>query len=157
MMQQAAALAATVAILGLTPSTANAAEANASLPDIEDEVMCTICGTALQLSDSPQADRERAFINELIAQGQDKEQIKDALVDEYGTAVLASPPAEGFDLVAWLVPIGGVLAGVVIIGVSARRWRRSGAGRGDVERSTSDEIDPADDERLRADIGRYQV
>ena len=157
MRRKAAALAATLALLGLTPSIANAAEANASLPDIEDEVMCPTCGTALQLSDSPQADRERAFINELIAQGQDKEQIKDALVDEYGSAVLASPPAEGFDLAAWLVPIGGVLAAVVIIGVSARRWRRSGAGRGDVEDSTSDEIDPADDERLRADIGRYQV
>ena len=60
--------------------------------------------TLLAESDSPQADRERALIRNLIAQGEDKDQIKDALVAEYGPRVLATPSGHGFDLLAWLVP-----------------------------------------------------
>ena len=76
----------------------------ASLPDIEDEVMCPICGTMLELSEAPQAERERAFIRRLIAEGQSKDEIKDELVAEYGPEVLAVPDTEGFDLVAWILP-----------------------------------------------------
>ena len=39
-----------VAALAATPA---AADPSASLPDIEDEVMCPVCGTTLELSDSP--------------------------------------------------------------------------------------------------------
>src|SRR5438094_430461 len=76
----------------------------ASLADIEDEVMCPVCGTLLELSDSPQAQRERAYINTLIAQGKTKQQIEDALVEQYGPNVLATPSGSGFDLTAWIVP-----------------------------------------------------
>jgi len=69
-------LVAAITCAALLPAAA--AAANASLPDIEDEVMCTICGTTLQLSDSPQAERERVFINELIAKGKTKDEIKAA-------------------------------------------------------------------------------
>ncbi len=66
----------------------------ASLPDIEDEVMCVECGTVLSVSNSPVAIQERAFIREQIAAGKDKAQIKAALVDEYGEEILAKPEAE---------------------------------------------------------------
>ena len=105
-----------VAIALLAPGTAGA-QTRASLPDIEDEVMCPICGTLLQLSDSPQAERERELIRRLIAEGRDKEQIKDALVAEYGEDVLATPGSTGFDLTAWVLPLlglGGVVLGVTI-------------------------------------------
>src|SRR5262245_64663634 len=73
----------------------------ASLTQIEGEVMCPICGTLLELSDSPQAQREKAYIRHLIAKGKTKQQIEDALVAQYGNAVLANPPASGFDLSAY--------------------------------------------------------
>ena len=114
-----------IALLLSGPTSAIAAEARASLPDVEDEVMCTICGTLLAESDSPQADRERALIRKLIAQGEDKDQIKDALVAEYGPRVLATPSGHGFDLLAWLVPgVGILLAG----GQSATSQSGGGAG-----------------------------
>ena len=70
-----------------------------SLPDIEDEVMCVECGTALNVSNSPVANQERAFIREQIAAGQGQEA-------DQGRArrrvrrpdVLAEPEAKGFDL-----------------------------------------------------------
>ena len=51
------------------PGAALAADCpRTTLGDVEDEVMCPICGTPLGLAtDAPQADRERAYIERLIA------------------------------------------------------------------------------------------
>ena len=90
--------------------------------------MCPICGTALNLSASPQADRERAFIRRQIAAGRTKDQIEDELVAQYGTRVLAEPPKSGFDLTAWLVPGAAILIAAVAIALALRRWRRAARG-----------------------------
>ena len=88
MSRVGAAILAALCLLSIAVSPAAAAAPKATLPDIEDEVMCPICGTLLELSDSPQAEREVAFIRRRIAAGQTKSQIKDALVAEYGLAHL---------------------------------------------------------------------
>ena len=80
-----------LAALGVALILAMTAAPQASLPDIEDEVMCVECGTVLSVSNSPVAQQERQFIREQIAAGKDKEQIKAAMVDEYGDEVIASP------------------------------------------------------------------
>lgn len=131
---------------------AAAQEPRASLPDIEDEVMCTICGTLLEESQSPQADRERALIRKLIAQGQDKDQIKDALVAQYGPRVLATPSGHGFDLLAWLVPGVGILLGAGAIGYFAvSRARRSSS------EPDPPALDASERSRLDEDMARYDL
>ena len=148
-------LVAAIACAALLPAAA--AAANASLPDIEDEVMCTICGTTLQLSDSPQAERERVFINELIAEGKTKDEIKAALVDEYGPEVLAVPSDDGFDLVGgWILPVVGVIVGALLVALAARRWRRD-QRREEAQTAPPAGPDPTSDEakRLREDLERY--
>lgn len=151
-----AGLATALTLLSLSPAPADA-QTNASLPDIEDEVMCTICGTTLQLSNSPQAERQKAYINRLIAQGKTKEEIKDALVGEYGADVLAVPEASGFNLAAFIVPIGGVLVALVAVGLAARRWRHARdddeSGGGPAAPVTSS----AENDRLDSDLGRYHL
>ena len=102
---RAIALALACSVLALlVPAQGALGATQASLPDIEDEVMCIVCGTLLAESESPQADRERALIRKLIAQGDSKDEIKDALVAQYGPRVLATPSGHGFDLLAWIVP-----------------------------------------------------
>jgi cytochrome c-type biogenesis protein CcmH len=128
------------------------AEPKTDLADLEDEVMCPICGTALGLSEAPQADRQRAFIRELIAEGRTKDEIKDALVAEYGPAVLAVPRAEGFDLAAWIVPGAAILAAAAAVFLSLRRWRRAGSGK---PAPAASALSQAEDERLSADLARY--
>jgi cytochrome c-type biogenesis protein CcmH len=142
-----------VAVVAVAASPARAAEPRASLTDIEDEVMCPICGTPLSLAAAPQAERERAFIRRLIGRGQTKDEIKDALVREYGEEVLATPDSGGFDLAAWLVPAGGLLLAAIALVIGVRQWRRRGANR----EPAADELDPADSERLRSDIARYDL
>ena len=160
--RRAAALIAAVALLlpALAAPAALAASSDATLPDIEDEVMCPICGTQLGIAESPQAERERDFIRDRIAEGLDKDQIKDALVAEYGSEVLATPDTSGFDLAAWVVPgLIVIVAGAALV-VSLRRWRNRGDGAGPGSESKTPPAagnDPGDEERLTADLGRYEL
>lgn len=119
------ALALAVLALAVPTAPAGAAAPRASLPDVEDEVMCVECGTALNISESAVADRERAFIRHQIALGRDKEQIKAALVDEFGPGVLALPERSGFNLAIYVVPALLALLALAGVAVAARRWRRN--------------------------------
>ncbi|MGI8632979.1 MAG: cytochrome c-type biogenesis protein [Solirubrobacterales bacterium] len=147
-------LAGLLCALLLAPAGARAAEEpRTSLTDIEDEVMCPICGTLLGLSEAPQAERERVFIQRLIANGATKQEVKDALVAEYGPEVLAVPDTHGFDLAAWLVPGVGLVVAAGALMVAARRWRRDPGPRP----SEGPALTSDDDERLRADMARYDL
>jgi cytochrome c-type biogenesis protein CcmH len=143
-MKRALVLAVAAALLmGAAPQ--------ASLPDIEDEVMCVECGTALNVSTSTVADQERAFIRRQIALGKDKQEIKDALVAEFGPGVLADPPQSGFDLAAWLVPILLVVAAVGGLLIAARRWRRRAAPAP----AAGPALDDDDERRLDAELAAF--
>jgi len=147
-----AALATLLALAAvLAPATAGAAQP-ASLTDVEDEVMCLECGTALNVSNSKVADQEREFIAELIAQGKTKQEVKDALVAEYGPRVLAEPADDGFQLAAWLVPVLAALAGLALVALTARRWRGTrAAGAAAAEPA----LDPDDARRLDAELAAF--
>ena len=122
----------------------------ASLPDIEDEVMCVECGTVLSVSNSPVAQQERDFIREQIAAGKDKDEIKQALVAEYGDEVLADPGTGGFNLTLWLVPIVIVLLAAAGIGIAYTRWR----SEPEDEAELPPPLSPEDARRLEADLQR---
>lgn len=126
--------------------------------DVEDEVMCPVCGTLLELADSPQARREKVFVAKLVAAGRSKAEVKDALVAQYGEEVLAQPEASGFDLSAYLVPILAILVAAVAVAYSVLRWRRSGE-RGQQPGGESAAQPPRgeDAERLEADLSRYDL
>jgi cytochrome c-type biogenesis protein CcmH len=144
-------------VLALVAAPARAAEPQASLTDIEDEVMCVVCGVPLELAtDAPQAIQERDFIRHLIAQGFTKEQIKDRLVAEYGDEVLATPSDSGFDLAAWLVPGAAIVIAAVAIGIGLRRWRRRG-GDGPAGPQPGEALDDEDTKRLDEDLARYRL
>jgi cytochrome c-type biogenesis protein CcmH/NrfF len=150
-------LVALALVCGLT-APALAVTPQTSLPDVEDEVMCPICGTLLQLAESPQAQRERAFVRRQIAAGKDKAKVKDALVAEYGRDVLALPSGSGFDLTAYLVPAIAFAAAVGALAFGVARWRRSGGGPpGQAEVSGAPGPTAEEDERLEADLARYDL
>ena len=155
MMRRLAVALALLALLVPPAAAAQSAEPQTSLPDIEDEVMCVVCGVTLELAtEAPQAIQEREFIRKLIAQGLTKDEIKDRLVDEFGPEVLAIPEGEGFDLAAWLVPGAAILFAGGAIFVGLRRWRRAGAtDAGGSAEPPADE----DSERLDADLARYEL
>jgi cytochrome c-type biogenesis protein CcmH len=122
------ALVATVAAL-VAPGAAGAADCiKTSVSDLEDEVMCPACGTSLGLArEAPQAQRESALIARLVEQCHSKDEIKAALVAEFGDGVLALPSHDGFNLSAYLAPLLGMLLAAAGIGLALVRWRRAAA------------------------------
>ena len=112
-----------VVMLVLAP-LASAAQPQFTMSEIESQLMCPTCQSRLDLSHSPAADRIRAFVEKKRLEGWTAQQVKDALVADFGPSVLAAPPAAGIGLVAWLVPIGAVLVGVGIVIALALVWRR---------------------------------
>lgn len=144
-----------LALLTLLAIAAPAAIAapQTSLPDVEDEVMCPICGTLLELSESPQAERQRAFISRQIAAGRSKEEIKEALVAEYGQPVLALPRGSGFDLSAYLVPAIAFLVATAALAIGVGRWRRGSESA----RTAAATPTEADAKRLEDDLARYDL
>lgn len=149
-------LAALVLTLGLS-GTALAATPQTSISDVEDEVMCPICGTLLELAESPQAQRERALVKRLIAEGKSKAEVKDALVAEYGREVLALPSGSGFDLSAYLVPAIAFLIAIIALVMGVRRWHRAARPPGSGDGSAASGPTGEDAERLEADLARYDL
>jgi cytochrome c-type biogenesis protein CcmH len=153
----AAALAALVSLTAApaTPATGGAgAKPRTSLPQIERQVMCVTCKIPLNVAQSPQADRERAFIRSLIARGQNEAQIKQGLVDQYGASVLGLPADHGFNAAAYLVPLGAVLALAATLLVLLPRWRRRTRGQA-ASAPSAPNLSPDDAARLDSDLARF--
>jgi cytochrome c-type biogenesis protein CcmH/NrfF len=151
----AAALVAALALLALASSSL-AATPQTNVNDVEGEVMCPICGTLLELAESPQAQRERVLVKHLIAEGKTKAEVKDALVAQYGPAVLALPGGSGFDLSAYLVPVIAFVVAALALAFGVLRWRRAAKPPGPGGTSASGP-QGEDAERLDADLARYDL
>jgi cytochrome c-type biogenesis protein CcmH/NrfF len=136
------------------PASALAVQPKTSLSDIEDEVMCLVCGTPLNVSDSPQAQDERAFITKLIDRGYTKKQVKDAMVAQFGPGVLDVPRGHGFDLAAYLVPAAVIVGAAGAIAVAVTRWRRT---RSTGELTAAGVPSSKDSALLREDLERYDL
>jgi cytochrome c-type biogenesis protein CcmH len=146
---RALALCALVAAL-----VAGAAAAAPSPSDLEAELVCPVCGTTLDQSDAPVAQRMKRYIRERLAAGASEAQIKAELVDQFGPGVLAEPPKSGFDLLAWLVPLGVLVAGAVGVGLLAWGWSRR---RGDAEPDAAPTpLDPELERRVDAELRRFE-
>jgi cytochrome c-type biogenesis protein CcmH len=138
------------------PVAALAAAPQVTQDDVEDEVMCPVCGTLLELAEAPQAQQQKAFIARLIDEGQSKEEIKDALVAEYGEEVLAQPRGEGFNLSAYVVPIVAFIVAVILLAFAVWKWRKA-AGKREDRRPDLEGPSDEDRERLDQDLARYDL
>jgi cytochrome c-type biogenesis protein CcmH len=156
-VRKALALVVLLGALAL-PAAALAADCpQTTLGDIEDEVMCSICGTPLGLaSEAPQAQRERAYIERLIADCRSKDEIKRALVAQFGEAVLALPGDAGDDngiedVLVYLIPAVGIVLAAGGIAFALTRWRRRRPG--DRTKAAA----AADSSRVDVDMERYDL
>ena len=143
-----------VAILtfgALVAAGAGTAATPPSAADLESQIVCPVCETTLDQSTAPIAVRMKAFIRARIAAGDSEQQIKNALVAEFGPEVLAEPPGGGFGLLAWLLPLGALLAGALAVGLLVRTWSR----RRDVAPVGADDLDPELERLVDEELARF--
>ncbi len=141
------------------PAAAAASEKHPTQRELEGDLMCPTCGTSLELSNAPAADQIRRFVRARIAAGDTKSEIEDKLVAEFGRGVLASPPKEGFDLLAWVLPLLAVGLGAAAIGVLVVRWSRGREPEpapGESAANGRVPLDPALEQRLDDELARFE-
>lgn len=150
------ALAVLVAALVLAPA-AYACDGHPSQAKLEGEVMCPVCGTTLDQSESPAAQQIKSVIRQRIAAGDSDCQIKDRLVANYGESILAAPRKHGFGLLAWWLPIGGIVIAGVVLAVAAWHWSRTREPEAPAPGATNGraEVDPALERRLDDELARF--
>lgn len=150
-------LAIALAALAVAAPAA-ASESRPTLAELEGEFICPTCNTTLDQSDAPIARRMRRYIAARIAAGDSKSEIKDKLVARFGRSVLAAPPREGFDLLAWLLPLAALGAGGVAVGVLAWRWsrEREPASLNEISAESRTRLDPELERRLDEELARFE-
>ena len=144
--------AALVAGLALA-APALASEQHPTQSEMESVLVCPQCHAPLDESDSPIAQQMKAQIRRWIAAGWTKGQIEDAFVAQLGPGVLGVPRTHGFDLLAWLLPLGGVAVGAVVLGVGAWAWSRNRAGPEPA--AAGPPLDPELDRRVDEELARF--
>jgi cytochrome c-type biogenesis protein CcmH len=144
------ALALVVVCAGVLAGSAWAADApNAA--DLEAELVCPVCETTLDQSNAPVAQRMKLFIRERIAAGDTEQEIKDALVAQFGPGVLATPRKSGFGLLAWVLPLAALAAGALAVGALVRSWSRRRTPS-----SPETPLDPELERRVDEELARYE-
>jgi cytochrome c-type biogenesis protein CcmH len=151
------AVAAAVALFVAT-APALASNRHPTQGELESELVCPTCHTTLDESDAPIAREMKAVIRRRIAQGATKSQIEQELVDEFGPSVLGVPRKNGFDLLAWALPLGGIGVAAAAIAFGAWRWSR-GRDVGDTASpaSLTPPLDPELDRRVDEELARFDA
>jgi cytochrome c-type biogenesis protein CcmH/NrfF len=146
------ALVVALAALLLAAAPALASEQHPTQGELEGEVICPTCHTTLDQSSSPIALRMKAFIARRIAAGDTRSEIEDKLIATFGRSVVARPATHGFDLLAWVLPLAGVLVGALVLGAAAWRWSRA---RGPAAAAPAP-LDPDVERRIDEELARFE-
>jgi cytochrome c-type biogenesis protein CcmH len=109
----------------LSPDSGLTVEQEARAKALEGKLIAPCCWVQpVAVHDSDASTQIKEQIRIMIAQGKGDQEILDGFVQQYGQRILASPPARGFNLAAYLLPLAAVLAAGVLLVVALRRWRR---------------------------------
>ncbi|MFQ5872739.1 MAG: cytochrome c-type biogenesis protein CcmH, partial [Dehalococcoidia bacterium] len=149
-------------IIGISCAS-NPASLEERAQSIDRRLMCPVCPA--ETIDQTQAElgvQMRELVRQKLRAGESEEQIFDFFVDKYGKSVLAEPPAEGFNLVVWIVPPVALAAGLALFWLAARqlgprrRARPAGAVRAEELAPYLEEVEAEflAFERLHANRGR---
>ena len=110
---------------------------------IDEMLMCPVCpAESIDQAQVPLAKQMRQRVRELLAEGATRQEVLDYFADRYGQDVLASPPKSGVNLLAWALPIAGLLAALVAVLLVLRAMK--GRGREPVNAPLADGADDED-------------
>jgi len=152
MLRFAAVVVVALAFAG--PAAAACTQPRTSQAYLDGQVMCPTCHTTLDMSDSQAAVQIKSFIAQKIAACWTAPQIETALVHNYGRGILAAPSHKGFDLLAWWLPIAGVLAGALALAFGVWRWSRRRPD--EPAESVESGLDADDERRLDEVLARFE-
>lgn len=89
------------------------------------QLRCPVCqGLSLQDSPSALSQQMKDVVRAQLASGKSDEEVKAYFVARYGEWILMEPPARGFNVLVYVLPLVALAAGGIFLGVLVRRWTR---------------------------------
>jgi cytochrome c-type biogenesis protein CcmH len=125
--------------------------------DVAEQLACPVCqNESVAASSAAVSEQMRQVIRQQLQSGKSEQQVLDYFAAHYGKQILLTPPTQGINLLAWLMPVGMLLAGCGLLCFIAYDWRRQGSLQGeDAEgQSSEDTLDEHEFEQLRAQLER---
>ncbi len=102
-----------------------AAQGGDPAAELQKELWCPICqGIRLDVCEQQVCEQMRELIDQELAAGKTKEEIKQQFIEFYGPVVLGEPPREGINWLAWIVPILLAVGGLALAGWMTHSWSR---------------------------------
>lgn len=107
----------------MTQAAADSLRLEALTREVAAQLRCPVCqGNSIGDSPSELAQEMKSVVRDQLASGKSPEEVKGYFVAKYGEWVLLEPKASGFNLVVYLLPLLGVLAGGFVIWRAVRKW-----------------------------------
>jgi cytochrome c-type biogenesis protein CcmH len=149
----AVALSALCALLFLVSPATAATDLESRARDIDNKLMAPCCGAnTVREHDSGPAMQMRAEIRQMLADGKSEREILDHFVMQHGEKILAMPAAQGFNLLAYLLPVGFLVFGGGFLYLALRRWQKRPPAQKVASDGPVQELDPVYLERLRNEV-----
>ena len=155
MIARVLAVGVAALVLAGPAAAASCTHPRTSLAFLEGQVMCPTCHTTLDQSDSAAARQIESHIRLRISQCWTAQRIEAELVANYGPAILAAPPHRGFDLLAWWLPIVGVVGGALLLAAGVWRWSHGREAEPEPPPGGSG-LDPETERRLDDVLARFE-
>jgi cytochrome c-type biogenesis protein CcmH len=90
---------------------------------LADQLRCPVCqGLSIHDSPSPLAQDMKDLIRSQVAGGATDDEVRQYFISKYGEWVLLEPKPSGFNLLVYILPALGLLAGAAFIFFAVRRW-----------------------------------
>lgn len=88
--------------------------------EVARDIWCPLCsGVRLDSCELLACQQMKDVIALKLAEGENSEQIKNYFLEQYGPQILGEPPREGFNWLAWILPV------VALTGGGAFLWRQT--------------------------------
>jgi cytochrome c-type biogenesis protein CcmH len=87
------------------------------------QLYCPVCeNTPLDVCPTQACAQWRELIRQKLAEGWSQDQIKQYFVENYGARVLAEPPRQGLNWLAYIIPPVIILVGAFVLFRALRAW-----------------------------------
>ena len=118
------------------------------------DLWCPLCGGRLRLDscELKACAQMREVIEIKLAEGEDAASIRDYFLEQYGPQVLGEPPRQGFNWLAWILPVVAVAGGGVFLWLRLQQMSRP--LRPTAARVAGQEVNERE-RRLEEELARY--
>jgi len=141
--------------LAQTPTPDTSAITADQVNEVARGLWCPLCsGVRLDACELKACDQMKEMIAIKLAEGASEEEIRDYFAEQYGPQVYGQPPAEGFNWLAWILPVLGLVGGGIFVWYGIRRMIRPHPAPAPAPAQTAAQADDYS-QKLEQELSRY--